>query len=430
MDIYDLKDYIIGAKEVAKRIDEDDISFSYKSTPLIFDWKSEGFKIEYIIINDIFNWLCYLGLGDGVIVDEEVDFINYCLNLNFTKENLKKLAISKKDNDFNNHIPVSFILFCEAEIVYKDQIINHSVPVYSENLFRLFGALGQSFIACDDEVTTDEENIFEEQINLLWQKLNDFKAKRGITSTYDNLVGENISKQDITILTDLNKKTNDKMNLVLKLISQGYSFYDFDNIAFVSTDIVAKWFYKGRLGHKNFKEFYSKCIKLNPLLEIEFDKVIEHINLDDIDAEILVESKKNNIKRKSNLEPKNYIYKDYIIKLMAHFQFKEKNTRKLIEKCFPAPQITNIKFNDDVDNCSRIFLEKYENTMLILESADVDSTKLDDEIKSNMAVLKEINDKLNLLHEELLISISKSGNSDVEILLEEMGRLIDSVKEY
>lgn len=68
--------------------------------------------------------------------------------------------------------------------------------------------------------------------------------------------------------------------------------------------------------------------------------------------------------------------------------------------------------------------------MLILESADVDSTKLDDEIKSNMAVLKEINDKLNLLHEELLISISKSGNSDVEILLEEMGRLIDSVKEY
>ena len=102
----------------------------------------------------------------------------------------------------------------------------------------------------------------------------------------------------------------------------------------------------------------------------------------------------------------------------------------MIEKCFPAPQITNTKFNNDVDNCSRIFSEKYENTMLILESANVDSTKLDNEIKSNVTVLKEISGKLNLLHEELLISISKSGDSEVEIVLEDMGRLIDSVKDY
>ena len=88
------------------------------------------------------------------------------------------------------------------------------------------------------------------------------------------------------------------------------------------------------------------------------------------------------------------------------------------------------QINNDVDNCSRIFSEKYENTMLILESANVDSTKLDNEIKSNVTVLKEISGKLNLLHEELLISISKSGDSEVEIVLEDMGRLIDSVKDY
>ena len=430
MDITDLKDYIVGAKEVARRIDEDDISFSYNCAPLIFDWKSEGFRIEYVLLNDIFNWLCYLGLGDGVIVDEEVNFINYCLDLKFTRDELQNLAQSKVNNDFRNQIPVSFILFCEAEIIYKDQIINHSVPVHSENLFRLFGILGESFIACDGEITTDEKNIFKEQINLLWQKLNDFKTKRGITPTYDNLVGENISKQDITITTDLNKKTNDKMNLVLKLISQGYSFNDFNNIAYVSTDIVAKWFHKGRMGDNNFEEFYSKCIKINPILEIEFDDLIEHINLDNIDDEISIKSETSSIKQKSNSEAKNYIYKNHIIKLKSQFQFNEKNTRKLIEKCFPAPQITNTKFNNDVDNCSRIFSEKYENKMLILESANVDSTKLDNEIKSNVTVLKEISGKLNLLHEELLISISKSGDSEVEIVLEDMGRLIDSVKDY
>jgi len=430
MDIVDLKDYVMGAKEVAKRINEDNMNFCYKKAPLIFDWKSEGFKIEYILLNDIFNWLCYLGLGDGIIVDEEVNFINYCLDLNFTKEELQKLAESKLDNDRTNQIPVSFIIFCEAEIVYKDLIINHSIPVLSENLFRLFGILGESFIACDGDIAISEKNIYEYHINLLWDKLKGFKKRRGITSTYDNLVGEDVSKYNITIKTDFNKKMNDKMNLVLKLISQGYSFIDFNNIAYVSTGLVIKWFYKGRLGDKDFKEFYTKCIKINPLLEIEFDDLIEHINLEDIDEKIHVASETDNTKQKSHSEPKNYIYKNHIVRLKSQFQFKEGKTRKLIEKCFPAPQFTNIKFNNDVDSCSRIFSEKYENTMLILESTSINSTKFDDEIKSNLSILREINDKINLLHDELLINISKSGNGEVEILLEEMGRLIDSVKEY
>lgn len=430
MNIMDLKDYIVGAKVVARRIDEDDINFCYKKTPMIFDWKSEGFKIEHILLNDIFNWLCYLGLGDDVIVNEEVDFINYCLDLNFTKKELQKLATSKLNNEYANQMPLSFILFSEAEIVYKDSIINHSVPVHSENLFRLFGLLGESFIACDGETTIDEKNIYEEYIQLLWHKLNDFKDRRGFTPFYDNLVGEHVSKQDITISNDLNKQTLSKMNLVLKLLSQGYSLYDLNNIAYVSVNIIAKWFHKGRLGEKNFKEFYLKSIKLNPILEMEFDDVIEHIDLDKIDDEIHPKSKTDGIKQESNSEPKNYIYKDYILQLKSQFQFKETNTRELIERCFPAPQMTNAKFNGDVDNCSKIFSNKYENIMLILESTCINSNKLDDEIKSNIEVLKEINNKLTLLHEELLINISKSGNHDVELLLEDMGRLIDSVKDY
>ena len=419
MEINDLKYYIVGAKEVARRIDEDDFSFCYKKTPLIFDWKSEEFKIEYILLNDIFNWLCYLGLGDGVIVDEEVEFINYCLDLNFTKEDLRKLALSKLNNDFKSSMPVSFILFCEAEIVYKDLIINDSVPVHSENLFRLFGVLGQSFISCDGEVTFDEKNIYEEYINFLWDKLNDFKERRGITPTYDNLVGENISKKYITVISNLNKKTITKMNLVLKLLSQGYSMQELNNIPYVSVNIIAKWFYKGRLGDKNFEDFYFKCIELNPILEIEFDDIIDKIDIESVDDELNIKSGNNKIKQKSHSKPKNYIYKNSIVKLKSQFVSKEKNTRKLIEKCFPGSQMSNAKFNGDVDNCVRIFSNKYESTMMIIESASTDSKKLDDEIKSNFEVLNDINDKLNLLHEELLIKISKSGNGDVEILLED-----------
>ena len=324
MDMTDLKDYIVGAKEVSRRIDEDDISFSYKTTPLIFDWKSEGFKIEYILMNDIFNWLCYLGLGDGVIVDEEVEFINYCLDLDFTKENLQELALSKKDKEYENQIPVSFILFCEAEIVYKDSVINHSIPIPSENLFGLFVVLGESFIACDGEVATSEKDMYENRIHLLWDNLEEFKKRRGITSDYTELIGENISEQKITITTGLNKKTNDKMNLVLKLISQGYTFTDFNNIAYVSTDIVVKCFHRGKLGDKGFEEFYSKCIELNPILKKELYDLIEQINLDEIDDEIQIKSEIDSTKQTSNSKPKNYIYKNHITQLKSEFQFKEK----------------------------------------------------------------------------------------------------------
>ena len=68
--------------------------------------------------------------------------------------------------------------------------------------------------------------------------------------------------------------------------------------------------------------------------------------------------------------------------------------------------------------------------MMIIESASVESSKLDNEIKLNVLALKEINNKLNLLHEELLINISKSENHEVEMLMEDMSRLIDSVKDY
>lgn len=93
--------------------------------------------------------------------------------------------------------------------------------------------------------------------------------------------------------------------------------------------------------------------------------------------------------------------------------------------------MTNVKFNSDVDNCSKIFSQKYKSTMMMLESAaSTDSKNLENEIKSNVEILKEIKYKLDMLHEELLIHISKSGDNDVELLLEDMGRLIDSVKDY
>ena len=129
-------------------------------------------------------------------------------------------------------------------------------------------------------------------------------------------------------------------------------------------------------------------------------------------------------------KPNYYNYKTQTNRFKSQFDKKEKEVRGLIEKCFPAPQMTNSKFNATVDECSRVFDQKVKSIMTILESTNEYSDKLKKEIESDIEILKEINVKLDLLYDELLIIQSESDNGDVEILLDEMDNLIKSVNEY
>lgn len=431
MNLKDLKYFINNSKEIAKDIDDDKYFFTYENTPLIFDWKSEGFKIEYILTKDIFDWLCYLVLSDGNISNKEVKFINYCLDLKFTKNQLRKLAIYNLNKDFENHIPISFVLLYEAEILNKDLMMSQE-HTYSEEFFGLFLKIGELFISCDGKTTDYEETLYREYICLLSENLKDFKSRRGIDATYKHLVGKNVSPEDITLNKNSKKEIANKMNLILKLISQGYSLYDLNNIAYLSIEVIAKWFCLGRLGDKCFEEFYLKCIKLNPSLENEIDNIIEDIDIVNIDEDIYIYNK-NKLPPKSKNETdiqKDHFYKLQIDKLKSHFEDTEEKTRKLIEKRFPAPQMTNTKFIHHVDKCSKIFNDKIDNVKRMIESKTNYTNKLENEIKTNINSLTGINDELDSLNEELLINMSKSGQKDIENLFEDMEELINSVKYY
>ena len=109
---------------------------------------------------------------------------------------------------------------------------------------------------------------------------------------------------------------------------------------------------------------------------------------------------------------------------------KEENARLLIEKRFPAPQITNDKFNAIVDECHDVFYHRTDIIRTIIASSNEYSGKLEDEIQSNILVLNEINSKMDTLNDELLINISESGSKDVQNLLDEIDMLTDSVKDY
>lgn len=123
-------------------------------------------------------------------------------------------------------------------------------------------------------------------------------------------------------------------------------------------------------------------------------------------------------------------YEKKLLELKSNFIIKQDTARELIEKRFPSPQITNNKFNSIVDECGEIFDEKYEVILTIIKSSNEYSSKLDDEINTNIDVLIEINNKLDKLTNELLINMSETKNNNVNKLFDEVDMLIDSIKDY
>lgn len=141
------------------------------------------------------------------------------------------------------------------------------------------------------------------------------------------------------------------------------------------------------------------------------------------------------IKKESKPKPDNkkHIFDSYKIQvnnLKSKFDIKEENVRNLIEKRFPSPQITNAKFNSIVDECCDVFNQKTEVITTIVDSTTKYSSKIENELKSNINVLKEINNKLDNLTNELIIALSEEKNTDVEDLFVDIDNLTESIKEY
>lgn len=107
--------------------------------------------------------------------------------------------------------------------------------------------------------------------------------------------------------------------------------------------------------------------------------------------------------------------------LLLLFESKEKIAREMIERKFPAPQMTNTKFNGVLDNCKDVVESQIEilNTLTLTEK-----TKY--EISSRKKLIKQVISKLDDLTNELILS----EENNLENVIDEMDNLIKSVKDY
>lgn len=107
--------------------------------------------------------------------------------------------------------------------------------------------------------------------------------------------------------------------------------------------------------------------------------------------------------------------------LFLLYESKEKIARDMIEKKFPAPQLTNSKFNAVLDNCRNVVESQIE---IINVLTPTEKTK--PEIDSRKKLIKKLISKIDDLTKELILS----EENNIEEVIDDMDKLIISVKDY
>jgi len=126
-------------------------------------------------------------------------------------------------------------------------------------------------------------------------------------------------------------------------------------------------------------------------------------------------------------------YEKQIHELESLYQNKEKIAHELVKQHFPPPQLTYDRFIGVIDSCNLIFHNQVESALNIIEVATRHTTKVEDELKKRVDRLKSLVEKIDELTYELTINLNNSGeqsSDEVKDLLEDMQKLVDSVKEY
>lgn len=126
------------------------------------------------------------------------------------------------------------------------------------------------------------------------------------------------------------------------------------------------------------------------------------------------------------------MYEKEIANLKVLFNVKESVVRDLIEKRFEPPQITYDRFMSSVDSCHKIFHSQADSAQNIINLAVEDTPRIRDEIENKISSMKRIINQIEDLTNELVINIGTDDESanEVKNLLDDMEKLIDSVKDY
>lgn len=154
-----------------------------KDSAPLWNYAKDNYNVtlDSVLFNDILLWLSYLGLNDGEITDEELKFINYILDSNFSKEDLLNNLANDSFDEYEDTLPSSFIVFYEFDKYVKENKNGDSGEIV-ESLFNIYGGIGQQFLNLNADSTSNSSNedndlkyAFDSYMANLRQNITDLK---------------------------------------------------------------------------------------------------------------------------------------------------------------------------------------------------------------------------------------------------------------
>ena len=118
----------------------------------------DNVTLESLIVDDLFKYFAYLGLGDDRITDNELEFINSLLDTSFTEEDILTLT----DLKISREIPLSFKCLHELDLCgvnFDMTELNTANELY--NCYKVFGKF---FITVDNELNEDVFKLYNDYI--------------------------------------------------------------------------------------------------------------------------------------------------------------------------------------------------------------------------------------------------------------------------
>ena len=129
--------------------------------------KAQNASLEVVVLDDLFRYFSFLGLGDGVITDNELNFINELLLSYYTKDDILKLT----DADIDD-LPVSFECLHELDLFAQD--FDMTGVRSCNELFEAYKFLGKFFLTVDGELNDEVFEKYSDYISGLEESLGDY----------------------------------------------------------------------------------------------------------------------------------------------------------------------------------------------------------------------------------------------------------------
>ena len=157
-----LKDILLRLTFSVRTLDNDII---LRNCPSIDDLKSENNSLNTVIMDDLFRWFGYLGLSDGKITDNELEFINTLLDTSYTEKEILDLA----DLKLGDNPPISFKYLEELDSFMQEWGMDNIG--LANSLYDCYSLCGKFFITVDNELNEDVYAEYEKYIKTLKDSL-------------------------------------------------------------------------------------------------------------------------------------------------------------------------------------------------------------------------------------------------------------------